>query len=239
MYRPFAIGPGEKAFDCSPMWVLYRRKGAFLVRIFDGLVAPGLSRTLVLTRDDRADLYFGKDSHSDTDPFHGPVMELLMANHLAYRGGLIVHACGIAAGKKGLLFVGHSGAGKSTLARMWDGEAGIEILSDDRVIVRNQDNEFWIHGTPWHGDARFASPGKARLEGVFFLRHGKENRISEARKIEAVSELLSCSFPTYWDRQGMSSTLEMLTHLGDRVPCREMAFRPEKGVLDLFQKMAL
>ena len=247
-YRPF-IGPGktditlrlhqglpdtligDKAFDCPPIWSLYRENGTSVIKIYHQF--SGLERTLVLPCAlEKADLYFADKSGRLLDPFYGPTMELLMVNYLAQGRGVIIHSCGIAMNGRGILFVGESGAGKSTLATMWDQEDGVEVLSDDRTIVRKNGHHFWIYGTPWHGDARLASPRGVRLERIFFLRHGQENSIKEIEGIDPVSQLLTSSFPPYWDPQGMAFTLEVFTDLTARVPCQELAFRPEKSAID-------
>ena len=58
-------------------------------------------------------------------------------NHLAERGGVIVHAAGAVVQGGALVFLGASGAGKSTLSRMFlEAGLGAALLSDDRVILR-------------------------------------------------------------------------------------------------------
>jgi len=226
---------GEKVFDSPPIWTLYCKDGTFLIRIFDTF--SGLNRTLVFPRRLRkADLYFAEKSGQFRDPFYGPTMELLMVNYLAQGRGVIIHSCGIARNRKGILFVGESGAGKSTLARMWGDEKGVDVLSDDRTIVRKKGGHFWMYGTPWHGDATFASPKGVRLERVFFLRHGQKNSIKEINGIDPVLQLLTCSFPTHWDPQGMAFTLEMFADLTSKVPCQELTFKPEKSVIDFVEQ---
>ena len=70
-------------------------------------------------------------------PLEYPLDELLLQGLLARGRGAEIHACGIADGSgRGLLFVGQSGAGKTTMARLWEGERGITVLSDDRIILR-------------------------------------------------------------------------------------------------------
>lgn len=78
------------------------------------------------------------------DPYFGPTMELLLMHYLAQERGVILHACGIVIEDRGIPFLGESGAGKSTLARMWDQENGVDILSDDRIIVRKQGRKFRV-----------------------------------------------------------------------------------------------
>jgi hypothetical protein len=222
---------GERVFDCPPIWSLYRQDGTSVIKIFDKL--SGLERTLVLSSHlEKTDLYFSDKSGPFLDPFYGPTMELLMVNYLAQGRGAIIHSCGIVRNGGGTLFVGESGAGKSTLARMWDQESGVDVLSDDRTIVRKRGHQFWMYGTPWHGEAKFGSPRGVRLERIFFLRHGQKNSINEIKGIDPVSQLLTCSFPSYWDPQGMAFTLEIFSDLTAQVPCQELAFKPERSAID-------
>jgi hypothetical protein len=194
---------------------------------------PDLNRTLVLPSPiKKAELYFNEKAPRFLDPFFGPTLELLMVHTLAEGKGAIIHACGISRNRKGILFVGESGAGKSTLAKMWDQEPGVDVLSDDRNVVRKKGDRFWAHGTPWHGDAKFASAESVVLERIFFLKQGKENAINEIKGIHPVSLFLTTSFPPYWDANGMAFTLEMLTDLTTQVPCQELTFRPDRSIID-------
>lgn len=227
---------GEKVFDCPPIWTLFRQEGTFFIRIFDRF--SDLRRTLVLSEEIKeTDLYFSQGTCAFHDPFYGPAMELLMLNYLARGRGGVLHALGIARNGKGILFVGESGTGKSTLARLWDHEEGITVLSDDRVIIRKHGDHFWIYGTPWHGEARFASPGKARLEKLFFLKHGEKNRIREIKGIDQVSRLIACAFPPYWYPPGMDFSLDILNNLAAQVPCQELNFTPDKDAIRFVERI--
>ena len=226
----------EKIFDCPPIWTLYRCNGNLVIRVFASL--SGLERVLVLQPGlEEADLYFPIDSEHFLDPFYGPVMELIMVNYLAQGRGVIIHGCAIAREERGMLFVGESGAGKSTLATMWDKEEGVEVLSDDRTVVGKQGDEYWIYGTPWHGEGKYGSPRAMRLERIFFLRHGQEHSLTPVKGIDPVARLLTCSFPPYWNPQGMEFSMELFTDLTSKVPCEELTFKPEKSVLDFVQSM--
>jgi hypothetical protein len=227
---------GEKVFESPPIWTLYRENGASAIRLFSEM--RDLQRTLFLPHHlKQADLYFADDSIRFIDPYFGPTIELLLMHYLAQQRGVILHACGIVIEDKGILFLGESGAGKSTLARLWDQERGVDILSDDRVIVRKRGRHFRVYGTPWHGEAAFGSPREARLERVFFLSHGHENFTREMTGLDPVARLLTCSFPPLWDPQGMEFALEFFSQLPANVLFQELSFRPEKSVLALVKKI--
>ena len=228
---------GEKVFECPPIWTLYRENGTSVIRLFPEM--GDLQRALFFPHPlKHADLYFADNCTRFIDPYFGPTIELLLMHYLAQERGVTLHACGIVLEDKGILFLGESGAGKSTLARMWDQENGVDILSDDRVIVRKQGPEFRVYGTPWHGEATFGSPREAKLERIFFLKHGQKNSLKEMKGIDPLSHLLTCSFPPLWDSQAMEFILEFFSHLATKVPCQELSFRPEKSVLALVKKIS-
>ena len=225
---------GKKVFDSAPIWTLHRYRHTSVIKIFDRF--PGLKRRLVLPPDfKRADLYFDEKCDHFMGPFVGPAMELLMINYLAWAKGIILHACGIERQGKGYLFAGESGSGKSTLARFWNQEKGVEVLSDDRTIVRKQDGQFRMYGTPWHGDAPFGSPRNVRLERIFFLGHGSKNAVRELKGAGAMMKFLKCSFPPYWDAPGMDSAMEIFEELVARVSCYELSFKPDHSAIEFLK----
>jgi energy-coupling factor transporter ATP-binding protein EcfA2 len=159
-------------------------------------------------------------------------MELLMINYLAQGRGVIIHCCGIEKDGEGILFIGESGAGKSTMANLWNADGGIEILSDDRVIVRKSGEDFRMYGTPWHGEAQFVSPRGVKLKKMFFLRHAGQNEVHPLSGAESVQQLLKCSFPPFWDATGMNFTLDLFTDLATVVPCYGLGFKPDRSAID-------
>ena len=232
------VDPGKKVFDSPPIWSLYRNSDVSYLHIFDQ--HPDLLRFLVFPPQfDEADLYFTEPDGQFIDPFFGPTMELLMINYLARGHGVIIHACGIDNNGIGMLFAGESGAGKSTLANLWNQEAGVAVLSDDRTLVRQIDGELWMFGTPWHGEAKFGSARGVRLEKIFFLRHGQNNKVQSLSTIQSIQKLLQCSFPPYWDAAGMKYTMGFFEQLTTRVPCYELTFEPDERVIELFRRDAI
>jgi hypothetical protein len=219
---------GPPLFDSAPIWSLHRTKGGASFRLFDAY--PDLKRTLFIPDD-------GASAHlcfhaADRNPFVGPALELLMITHLARRNGVILHGCGISIDGRGILFAGESGAGKSTLSRLWAQKKGIEILSDDRVVVRRQGGAFYLYGTPWHGDEAFAAPGGVELSRIFFIRHGQDNDSRKLSTAGAVREMLKCSFPPLWDAGGAAAALELFHAVAVSVACVELAFVPDRTAVD-------
>ncbi|MBN2549127.1 MAG: hypothetical protein JXB15_08220 [Anaerolineales bacterium] len=168
--------------------------------------------------------------------FEDILMELLTVLLLSPRRGLLLHACAASQEGTGWVFAGQSGAGKSTMARLWREAPQVNLLSDERVILRQVQGEFRAYGTPWYSDARAASPESARLEGIFLLRHGAQNTARQLEPAEAVTRLLACSFPPYWDAQGMENALGFLGELCQSVPCYELGFLPQPEVVNYIRE---
>jgi hypothetical protein len=160
-----------------------------------------------------------------------PLDEVLTISLLARHGGLNVHAAGIDDDGRGFLFPGISGAGKSTVSRLWQREPFVQVLSDDRTIIRLHDEVPWIYGTPWHGEAELCCAGRARLRGVFFLEQDEDNRVIPMHPSEAAAELVARSFPAYWDAEGLEATLRTAATIAALVPAFRLRFRPDAGAV--------
>ncbi len=232
-----AIAEAALVFDSSPIWILHREGDMKVFKIFDRL--NDQKRILVIEPNIRtARLYF---PYADTDfvnPFYGPAIELLLIEHLSQHRGLIVHACGIDDGDRGLLFVGESGAGKSTLSKLWYSNTGGAVFSDDRIILRKTEGAYWMHGNPWHGEARFVSPRSAKLANIFFLQHDQECAVRPINRADTVVELLKASSPPFWDSQGIESAMAFLSDLTEAVPCQALSFKPDVIAVDFIKRLA-
>ena len=252
-YRPFAsnreadirlhmlkgsptIANATQVFDSSPVWTLHQLGETSIFKIYDQLNDE--KRFLVVDPDiQTAKLYFPNPNGNFINPFYGPTLELLLIQYLAQERGLIVHACGIDDGSGGMLFVGESGAGKSTISNLWHQNNGTAILSDDRIILRKRNGTFWMHGTPWHGEARFVSPRSTKLDHIFFLKHDQDNAVRPLNRADTVVEFLKASFPPFWDSPGVEFAMAFLSDLTEKVPCQELSFKPDASVIDFIRNL--
>jgi hypothetical protein len=187
---------GSPVFDSGALWTLFR-DGSNSIFDFVSPVFGAFPYKRLRTDQDfrRAQLVLSFDAinnHCPAFPLEYPADELLITNYLATGLGVEVHGCGLVdAETGGHLFLGHSGAGKSTTTKLWKALRNPQILSDDRIILRLHDGELWMYGTPWHGEAAFASAGKARISRIFVLEHGGQNEITSLTRSRAVGELFA------------------------------------------------
>lgn len=223
--------PGETVFDTHGSWRL-TREGEVLsfacLASHLGAVPYKVARLRPGDAEGELLIHRGaRDTEAAVEPLQFPLAELLFIDLLSRRGGVLVHACGVVVNGRGLLFTGHSQAGKTTTARLWENVSGAVVLSDDRIVLRlEEDGRYWMFGTPWHGDAALSVAERAPLAAVFVLEHGDRNAFVDLSKVEAVSSLLARSFLPFHDPSAMDSTLALLEELVDAVPCRRYPFVP-------------
>ena len=177
------------------------------------------------------------DFPNEVEPMGYPLDELLIMHRLTQEKAIELHSCGIVRPDgTGDLFVGHSGAGKSTTTRLWTARENVEVLSDDRIIVRREPVEkterMRMYGTPWHGEAMYASPSSAPLTRIFILQHGQGNVITRLSPSQAVAELFARSFVPFHRHEYVESALCFLEELAAAIPCYRYFFEPDGSAVD-------
>ena len=234
------LGRKQKLFDADTTWALYLSEGKYILQ--NDTLEPGSSPTLfvVLEPDFKSgDIYITDNSFDRNlfpDPLGYPLNQILMILLLSRGKGIVFHACGVDDGGVGHLFLGLSGHGKSTMAKLWFENQAI-VLNDDRIVVREKDGEFWMYGTPWHGDFRKLSPSALPIHKMFFLHRGEKNRVVLKNGAEAVAMLLARSFPPLWDKNGMTFTTQLCHRILNKVPCYELSFVPDAGIVEFVRNV--
>jgi len=234
------LNSAEEVFDSGGSWKLYRDHGRWCFALRSPALGSEPYQIAILDGDlSRGDIYTRvprTDGSFYSFPLGYPLGELLIVNLLSQGRGVLLHSCAVSDNGRGLVFVGTSGAGKSTMAELWKNHGGVTILSDDRVIAREMGGRYWAYGTPWHGDVKLSSPERAPVEGIFVLRHGEENRAVPLGAPMALTSLFVRSFPPYWLMEGMAFTLGFLGRMSQAIPCYDLEFVPDEGVIECVRR---
>jgi hypothetical protein len=227
---------GTPIFDSGGTWALSDEGGSFRIDCKAPVFGDAPYKIAYFDRNYttgrvlmRADLFNGR-----VEPLQYPIDELLVANLLARGRGVELHCCGII-GPDGLgrLFVGQSGAGKTTTARLWLAHRNdIEIVSDDRVILRESGGRWRMYGTPWHGDAELATPSSAPLAAIYLLQQAKATRVVDISRAEATARLFGCTFPLFHDSGALAFTVDCIGRVTAGVPVRVLEFTPDGSAIE-------
>jgi len=215
----------SEVFRQVQRWSYHKREGR------RWLVTYGTHRELheVLVHDSelrRAVVYRQGTVVESVPPIEQNSLQMLLVELLSQSPGALMHGCGLSWAGSGFAFLGESGAGKSTMAKLWLDDGRGEILCDDRILVGQRKSGYYLFGTPWHGDIPVVSAGSKPLRRLYLLKHANANYTRELAHAEAVSRLMTCVFPAWWDRASMAATLAFLDNLVRCVPCRELGFTP-------------
>jgi len=279
---------GERhIFDSGSVWRLYADESRFQFDFSaEVLGARPYKRLLVDRKFCWATLQINEEIFDDgtwtLSPLDYPLDELLIMHRLTQEKAIELHGAGIVqADGVGNLFVGHSEAGKSTTTRLWTAREDVEVLSDDRIIVRRDeaspcatdveggvgilrlrdrsaspagysapednpekriphralrpvrnDKKMRMYGTPWHGEAMYASPNSAPLARIFILEHGSGNVLTPLSSSQAVAELFARSFVPFHRHEYVESALAFLQEVVEAVPVYRYAFEPDQRAVD-------
>lgn len=285
---------GRSLFDSGKTWRLHERGETLCFDFGYPLADQDPNRRLLVDRSFRhATVQMSSDYFSQLSgdvPFLSyPLDELLIMHRLTQEKAIELHGTGIVR-DNGVanLFVGHSGAGKSTTTRLWTDIEDVEVLSDDRIIVRRDETsatgtpcdaaggtnrqgvlrlrdcsasrtnlsaqddraktnsaqgdnaacadhkkyKMRMYGTPWHGEAMFASPNSAPLTRIFVLEHGHGNVITRLSPSQAVAELFARSFVPFHRHEYVDSALVFLEELVGSVPVYRYSFEPDQRAVN-------
>lgn len=225
---------GELAFDAGP-WQLFRTAGGFRFQCSSENVGREPYKIATFNESfTRGEVAIRTEAVGDVvDPLEYPLDEVLVGHLLGRGRGVEIHGCGLVdRDGRGHLFAGQSGAGKTTTARLWEGEE-VNILSDDRIIIREVDAQMRIFGSPWHGEAELSSPASAPLANIFLLTQATETALREIPASEAIARLFSCAFPPFHDADALAFTVGFLERVVTAVPVRELRFTRDRSAIDI------
>jgi hypothetical protein len=226
---------GALLFDSGAVWKLFADPDGFRIDCHAEIFGDLPYKTATIARDlRRVAINMRVEGLS---PIEFPLDELLINALLAQRRGVELHACGVIDAGNGLLFIGNSGDGKTTTARLWQHEP-VDIVSDDRVVIRAENGGWTMYGTPWHGEAEICSPAHAPLRRIYVLDKSARNGVTPLHAGEAVARLFSCAFPPFHDQHGLETVVDTLGDLAAGVPVARLSFANDPSAVAFVRQEA-
>ena len=226
------IESSKTLYDSSFTWRVEKNGSFISICIYTGSAKKYCFQKLIFTDDytkavafiDTAQLNYGDNLF----PLRQPLLELWYSFLLMNNRGILVHGLGVKTDKGVNIFIGKSGAGKSTLGGIFAKEGVGEILSDDRLIIRKKEDGFYVYGTPWHGEARFATASYGKLDKIYHLEQSAYCETVLAKPSLSASTLFSCCFIAGWPRdETLKFVLDYCSDIAEQVDLYTLKFRPD------------
>ncbi|MGH9390735.1 MAG: hypothetical protein ACRD1Z_14050, partial [Vicinamibacteria bacterium] len=140
------------------------------------------------------------------------------------KGGLLLHASGVARGNRAYLFFGPSGSGKTTITRLSTGDTP---LNDDCILIMRDGRGFTAHGVPFKGaeDLGARNASAYPIAGMFRLVQSPDVSCERLAPARAAGEIAG-SIPFVTERpEGFERIFSTLEDLVRVVPVFRLRFR--------------
>lgn len=219
-------------------WAVYKKNNSWIyLGISDIESDPEIHRVSVFNKEYTSATLFNRSHDIERVLKYGfgsltlfPTDQILLCQLLSNRNAALIHSSAAIINGKGFLFVGHSDAGKSTTMELLKSakeknNLDIEILCDDRNIVRRWESGWKLYGTWSHGTTRDVSAQIAPLSKIFFINQSPSNQIvpifdkNIMWKKFLATLIRGVVTESWWKKE-----LEVLTNLINEIPCYNMHF---------------
>lgn len=222
-------------FQSTQTWRLEKTRKGVAICMLQG--HPDVPYQVLLLDDTlcQGQVYIDRLASQDKMSFglQEPLFELWTTFLLGKARGILVHGVAVEVEGRAYVFVGKSGIGKSTLAHIFTQAQLGRILTDDRIIIRT-DDEFNLcaYGTPWNGELQFADAGYAPIEAIYFLEQAPRCSVQRLKDADATTRLYANCFLAGWPRaETLQHVLNSAAWVTDRIKCYNLSFTPDRQVL--------
>ena len=132
---------------------------------------------------------------------------------------ILYHSSAIAVDGEAFLFTALSGTGKSTHTRLWRellGERAV-MVNDDKPMLRVQNGEVTVFGTPWNGKHRLSRDLAVPVKALCLLERSETNFIERIQPMAFYPKLMQQAYRPV-DPAGTARVLTLLDELFAAVP---------------------
>lgn len=161
------------------------------------------------------------------------IFNIIIRNCVLFHQGIVIHASAIEYNKRGIIFSAASGTGKSTQASMWESYLGAKVLNDDCPVVKIDNRQVKIYGTPCSGSKDKFINSSAKLSAIVILEQASENDIRVLSNVEAISYLMPRCFLAYYDVNLMDIGIKNLEQIICKVPVYLLKCKPDMEAVEM------
>ena len=259
-YAPFEVDGGEPVFTLTvhaevPAWLEETRPQWTMATAVDE-VAPYYygytfeGKTIyeyLVTREVRAGYFVMNRDYTEGEYYPCPriggrttLFQLNTSLMIQYTfataglGTLLLHASVTRYKGVGNLFFGVSGTGKSTHSRLWhDFVPESDLMNDDNPIIRIEEGQFLVYGSPWSGKTACYRNVVAPVNALVRLEQYPRNEIVRLHSLQAYASIIATVSTIRWNHDIMSLLVPTIERVAMTVPCYQLKCRPDEEAVQV------
>lgn len=155
-------------------------------------------------------------------PAHTEWLEIYrdICAYIEKRDGILMHGAVIEYEGRGYMFTAPSGTGKTTHINQWRRLFGgsVTVVNGDKPIIRLEDGQFFVYGTPWSGKENLNTNTRTPLCGIAVLSRAAENSIEKIDDVSKYLPMLLRQVYIHRDPECASNVMDFLDKMLSRVP---------------------
>lgn len=225
----------KELFRMPDHWTLYETGSGYYLERFHPFSKRLLSVSRISKDLSRVTYHPEKAQSWDITYLLQPLIKYLLVNILALNGGIMLHGAVIKTGGKAFIFSGRSGSGKTTLSELFRA-SGIQVMTDENIVIRKRDGRICAYGTPWPGGGRMAASDSAPVGAICFISHGTENVLRKADAKRSAKNILYQAIVQTWDPASIGRIFDSVNAVAANTPCFDMPFVNDESVVKFVMK---
>lgn len=147
---------------------------------------------------------------------------------------LMIHSSVAVLNGKAYMFLGKSGTGKSTHCRLWlKNFKNADILNDDNPILKFENGETVVYGSPWSGKGAVYKNEHYKVGGIARLAQAPYNKIECRTGAKAFALLYSSCSKLPWSESCMNALCATLSDIVGATPIYYLECLPDDAAAQL------
>ena len=170
-------------------------------------------------------------SGSDSDRWNtfNTAINLSFQLATACHNTLLFHASAVEYKGSAYLFLGRSGTGKSTHSQMWiKAIDGVTLVNDDHPIVRVDNGNITVYGSPWSGKTHCYKNVHYPLGAIVRIVRAPHNRAIKLSPIESYASIMTSCGGMVWERKLADGRDLAIQAVISQTPCWKMECLPNE-----------